>query len=87
VSLNSYIQTLKRLDDLIYRRATGTPSELSEKLQLSSRHVNRILNTMKENGAKIRYNKLRESYEYEEENRRFIIGWHKIRTYAELNEN
>jgi predicted DNA-binding transcriptional regulator YafY len=60
------ISQLERLDDLIRRKATGTPTELAVKMALSERTVYHFIEELREHGACIVYNKFRESYEYTE---------------------
>ena len=57
----------ERLDDLIRRKATGTPTELAEKLEIGERSVSNLIKELREQGASIAYNKFRKSYEYTEE--------------------
>lgn len=47
-------------------RATGTPSELAEKLDVSSRTVKRIIKELREEGTLLRFDYYRRSYKLEE---------------------
>ena len=58
-------ELMERVHLLIKRRATGTPDELAERLQVSRATVHRIMETMKGLGAPILYNFLNQTYEYE----------------------
>jgi hypothetical protein len=60
------IRLIERLDYLIRRRATGSPKELSSKLELSERQVYNIIHDMKIMGAPIMFCSVRKSYCYEE---------------------
>lgn len=62
------IRTLKQLEYihfLIHAKATGRPREFAEKLNVSERHLYRMLEEFKEIGFPIRYSKERESYIYD----------------------
>jgi biotin operon repressor len=59
-------EELKRVDRLIRLKATGNPKELAEKLQISERHVYRIINQLKEIGCPVYFDKDRGSYCYSE---------------------
>ena len=60
------LELIDRTDQLIRLKATGTPTELAIKLTLSERTVRRLINTMKEMGAPIKYCIHRQSYYYED---------------------
>ena len=64
MSLLKYIERLKRMDDLIRRRATGSAREFSEKLQVSESQLFLELKEMKELGAPIEYCTRSRSYCY-----------------------
>ena len=57
---------LKRMDNLIRRKATGTPDQLAERLEVSRATIFRYLDELKAFGADIRYCKERRSYIYSE---------------------
>lgn len=59
------IDRLLRLDSLISKGFTGTPTKLATKLNLSVRQVYRIIKELQELGAPVYYNYARESYLYE----------------------
>lgn len=67
MSLLKYIQRLKRMDDLIKRKATGTPDEFSRRLGLRKSLLMDELRDLKELGAKIGYCRERRTYYYQEE--------------------
>jgi DNA-binding IclR family transcriptional regulator len=69
-----FINRFRRIDDLISRKATGTPAELASKLDIAESTLYEFLNVMKDMGAPIYYNKDRRSYCYEQEGR-FTIGF------------
>ncbi len=73
--LKEYLDRLERIDGLIRRKATGSPKEFSEKMNMSERRVYDYLNFMKAQlQAPIIYNKVRKSYEYNSEGR-IILRW------------
>jgi len=55
---------IERVDQLIRRKATGSPEALAEKLNVSRRCVYDIINVMKRMDAPILYNASRKSYYY-----------------------
>lgn len=59
------IRTIIKIDELIRRGSTGSPSELSVRLNLSERATYKYLKFMKEElKAPIEFNKTRCSYNY-----------------------
>ena len=58
------LNLLQRLNLLIRTKATGSPCELGEKLDLSERQTRRIIEEMKDTGLPIEYNKQERSYCY-----------------------
>ena len=66
MSLLKYIERLKRMDDLIRRKATGTPEEFAAKLGLGKSVLMEELSELRELGAKIAYCRERRSYYYEQ---------------------
>jgi hypothetical protein len=61
------INLLERLDQLIRLKATGTPSDLANRLDLSEREVYRIIAELRAKDIKIAYCKQKRSYYYENE--------------------
>lgn len=61
------INLLERLDQLIRLKATGTPCELAERLEMSEREIYRIISELRAMDIKIVYCKQRRSYYYENE--------------------
>lgn len=61
------LQQIKRLDNLIRRRATGTPGELAVRLDLSERQVYNIIKILKEMDAPVAYSTGESTYYYEQE--------------------
>ena len=55
---------LYRLHHLIRRRATGTPPELADRLDISERSLHRFLHVLRTHGAEIKYCRQRNSYRY-----------------------
>lgn len=64
MTFREQLTTIKRLDSLIGRKATGDAGRLAQKLDLSKASVYRYLDTMKDLGAPIAYCKQRKSYYY-----------------------
>lgn len=64
MTFDEKIKTIERIDHLIRTKATGTPSQLSSKLDISERCLYDLLNIMKELKAPIRYCTERRSYLY-----------------------
>lgn len=56
------INLVAQIIQLIRLKATGTPVELSDRLNLSERHVRRIIKDLKEEGVPIKYCKHRRTY-------------------------
>jgi biotin operon repressor len=61
------IKLLKRIHNLIKKKATGSPNQLATRLDISRASVFRQINILKMLGAKINYSYDKESYVYEEE--------------------
>ena len=64
MSLLKYIERLKRMDDLIRRRATGTPDEFAEKLGICKSMLMINLFELREMGALIKYDLNEQTYYY-----------------------
>lgn len=65
---------IERLDQLIRLKATGSPKELADKLDISKRSIQNLLEDMEAMGASIYYCSQRRSYCYERE-LQFIYGF------------
>ncbi len=76
MSLLKYIEMLKRMDDLIRRKATGCADEFASKLGISKSQLYDELKEMKELGAPLEYCSNRKSYIYNTESR-FIVAFQK----------
>lgn len=61
------VERLKRMHQLIKRKATGTPQQFANRLNLSERRVYQLLKLMKELDAPIYFDRERNSYCYEYE--------------------
>ncbi len=75
MSIIKYIERLRRMDDLIRRKATGTPDEFASRLGLGKSVLMQELCELKELGAEIAYCRERKSYCYEQE---FILKIGKL---------
>jgi predicted DNA-binding transcriptional regulator YafY len=60
-----FLERFQRIDDLIYRKSTGTPQQLADKLELSESTLYEYLAVMRNMGAPISYNRERRTYFYE----------------------
>jgi predicted DNA-binding transcriptional regulator YafY len=58
---------MKRIDYLVQRKATGNARYLANKLEVSERTVKEFIAIMKEYGAPIYYDRVRNSYCYAQE--------------------
>ena len=61
------LQLIERVDALIKRKGTGSPSQLALRLGISERSVYAVILSMKELGAPIYYDHYRMSYCYSHE--------------------
>ena len=57
---------LQRIDHLIRTRATGTPSQLAERLGISERKMYRLVGDFRDQGFPIAYDKQADTYYYSE---------------------
>lgn len=60
--LTQTIALVERIDQLIRLRATGTPQEFANQLNISKASLHRILEIMKQLGAPIEYSLSHQSY-------------------------
>lgn len=58
------LKLIERIDGMISRKSTGTPTELSKKIEVSERTLYNIIAIMKKLGAPIYYSSSRMSYCY-----------------------
>ena len=89
MTLIEKIRQIERLHLLIKRRATGSPTELAQKFNMSERCIYRLIDELKSMGLEISYNRIRESYEYltpveirfsleiKDDNQKSVIGGEK----------
>ncbi len=61
------ISQLERVDALIRKKATGTPSELAQRMALSERSIYHLIEDIRGLGASIKYCKFQQTYYYAEE--------------------
>ncbi|KYG83566.1 hypothetical protein [Roseivirga echinicomitans] len=79
--MEKQIERIERLHNLIRLKATGTPKECAEKLEISERQLYRLLDLMKELGAPVYYEVYYRAYCYEYEVE-WSFGFKKlIKTY------
>jgi len=62
MSILKYVIRLSRMDYLIKRKATGTPDQFAEKLEISRSTLMENIRELKILGGSIEYDKNRESY-------------------------
>ncbi|MEM6737495.1 MAG: HTH domain-containing protein [Bacteroidota bacterium] len=62
-----FFRRFERIDQLIRLKATGKPSELAERLEISESTLYEFIGLMKELGAPIQWDKKRNSYIYDPE--------------------
>lgn len=67
MSLLKYVDRLRRMDDLIRRKATGTPEEFAKRLGIGKTVLMEELRELKSLGAEFSYCKARQSYCYDNE--------------------
>lgn len=74
MNLTKYLERFDRLHCMIDKKATGSPAELAEKLDLSKRAVFEYIRVMREMGAPIAFCHIRRTYYYER-SVRFNMGF------------
>jgi predicted DNA-binding transcriptional regulator YafY len=72
-----FFDRFTRIDQLIARKATGTPQELADKLEISESTLYEYFSVMKDLGAPIKYDKFKNTYFYE------VNGRFKIKFFEE----
>lgn len=65
--LHEMITVMVRLDNLIRRKATGTPDELAARLNVSRTTIHRYITELRHFGAPVKFCRYRNSYFYEED--------------------
>jgi len=60
-----YAEKLETVKYLVKNRRAGTPLELSKKLNVSTRTIQRMMQQLREQGHRIIFNRVRGSYEVE----------------------
>jgi hypothetical protein len=67
MSILKYVSRLKRMDDLIRRRATGNAEQFATRLGISQSQLFQDLKEIKELGAPIAFDHVAQSYYYHKE--------------------
>ncbi len=67
MSIINHLFLLQRVHDRIMHKATGTPKEFADRLNISERTLYRIMEELKDLGAEIVYSTERSSYVYKNE--------------------
>lgn len=57
---------VERVKDLAVKKATGTPKQLADKLNVSERSIYRIIQYLRDCGTKLNYCRARQTYVLEE---------------------
>lgn len=65
MAIIKYVERIRRLDQLISMKSTGSPSVFAEKLGISRSTIFQTLQEMRELGLEIKYSATLESYYYE----------------------
>ena len=69
-------EKIQQLDHYIKSKNTGTPTELAKKMCISKSMVHRYIGFMRgELKAPIKYNRMNETYVYEEQGKLYLEGW------------
>jgi len=58
------LERLQRLDNLIKNEYKGTPDDLAKNLDISRSHLYRLIETLKDYGAKIEYSRKQQFFYY-----------------------
>lgn len=72
MSVFDKVKKLEAMNQLIAMKATGDPEEFARKLSISKSTLFRLLNELKDLGAKIVYNAGGRYYEFKSDHRFFI---------------
>jgi len=64
MKLGNYLHRVEKIDRLIQRRSTGSPSELAVVIGISESMLYNYLQFMRQSGAPIEYSKRRKTYFY-----------------------
>ena len=74
MAIDTYFERISRIDRLIRLKATGTPADLAQRLEISESGLYRYIGYMRLMGAPIIFCKSRNSYVYED-NGKFQMGF------------
>jgi predicted DNA-binding transcriptional regulator YafY len=74
MAIDTYFERIFRIDRLIRLKATGSPADLAQRLEISESGLYRYISYMRLMGAPIIFCKYRNSYMYED-NGKFQIGF------------
>jgi predicted DNA-binding transcriptional regulator YafY len=64
MSILKYIERLKKMDDLIFKKATGNSNEFAKQMNVSPAQLFKDMKEMRELGAPIKYSQENRSYFY-----------------------
>ncbi|HWW40047.1 HTH domain-containing protein [Pedobacter sp.] len=82
--MKKQIDEIKKINELIQKRKTGTPAELANKFNVSERKVKGIIKHMRDLGCPIHYNVIKKSYEYTKQGV-FKLGFEEDRSESIVN--
>ena len=74
MAIDTYFERISRIDRLIRLKATGSPADLAQRLEISESGLYRYIGYMQLMGAPIIFCKSRNSYVYED-NGKFQMGF------------
>jgi len=66
MTINKYVNRLKRIDQLIQQQRTGNAKALAQKLGMCERQVYNILEELRDFGIPVEYCRVRQTYYYTE---------------------
>ncbi len=64
IQLEKFLGRTKYLGELIEKEFTGTPKELARKLGISERMVYRYIETLNEQGSRIKFDRIKNTYRF-----------------------
>ena len=86
MSLLKYIERLKRMDDLIRRKATDTPEAFAKRLNVSPSQLYQDLKELKELGSPIEFCHTLQSYYYSRECK-IVLDFESSKMYRGISFN
>ena len=81
----TFIKRFQRIDAFIHKQSTGSSQELADKIGVSIRTIKEFVAIMREMGAPIYFNKIKNSYCYKERGN-FNISFIRVQQDRTFNE-